>query len=247
MDIQAIEKVEKLVKDSLLIDVDENLPKFTAASLKPVVYNPKPSAVTVHNLRGFCGFINNDIDKLIEGNPHLIVVNDHKSVDLISEVDAGDKQRTFLVEAEINEELKEFPFGEFMTQEEFAIAFRSLFTRKTGDDFEYVLSYASKLAGGTQIEGDDDGITQKVGVKRGVSGTLKEKEALKPIVKLSPFRTFREVEQPESEFLLRVRLNKDDIPTVALFEADGGAWVNQATQNIVDYIQGIVPDIPVIA
>jgi hypothetical protein len=35
--------------------------------------------------------------------------------------------------------------------------------------------------------------------------------------------------------------------TVALFEADGGAWVNQATQNLVNYIQSLVDDIPVIA
>jgi len=173
-------------------------------------------------LRGFCGFINNDIDKLIEGKPFLIVVNDHKSVDLISEIDA-EKKRTILVSARINEKLREFPFGSFLTQEEFAIAFRSLFKQKKGDDFDYVLSYASKLVGGTQIEGDDDGITQKVGIRRGLSGTLKDKVDLKPIVKLN------------------------DVPTVALFEADGGAWANQATENIVTYIQSLVTDIPVIA
>ena len=245
MEKELIEKIEQLVKDSYLVKVDGR--QYTAASIHPVIYNPKPSALVVHNLRGFCGFINNDIDKLIEGKPYLIVVNDHKSVDLISEVDAEDKKRTILVSARINEKLHEFPFGSFLTQEEFAITFRSLFKQKEGDDFEYVLSYASKLVGGTQIEGDDDGITQKVGVKRGVSGTLKDKVELKPIVKLSPYRTFREVEQPESEFLLRVRLTNDDVPTVALFEADGGAWVNAATENIVTYIQSIVTDIPVIA
>jgi hypothetical protein len=101
--------------------------------------------------------------------------------------------------------------------------------------------------GGTQIDGDDDGITQKVSIKRGLSGALKDQVSLKPVVKLSPYRTFREVEQPESEFLLRVRLDSNDVPTVALFEADGGAWINQATENIVQYIQSIVPTIPVIA
>jgi hypothetical protein len=119
--------------------------------------------------------------------------------------------------------------------------------RKEGDDFEYVLSYTQKLIGGTIIEGADDGLTQEVSIKRGVSGALKEHVSLKPIVKLSPYRTFREVEQVESEFLLRARLNKDEAPTVALFEADGGAWINQATENVVLYIQSLVTDIPVIA
>jgi hypothetical protein len=98
-----------------------------------------------------------------------------------------------------------------------------------------------------KIDGSDDGITQEVQVRRGLSGVLKDKVALKPIVRLSPYRTFREVEQPQSEFLLRVRLNNSDVPTAALFEADGGAWINQATETVVQYIQSLVADIPVIA
>jgi hypothetical protein len=158
-----------------------------------------------------------------------------------------DLKREELVIATLGENLETFPFGNFLSQEEFAIRFRSLFVQKKGDDFEYVLSYASKLVGGTQIDGSDDGITQEVQVKRGLSGALKDKVALKPIVKLSPYRTFREVEQPQSEFLLRVRLDSNDVPTVALFEADGGAWINQATETVVQYIQSLVSDIPVIA
>ena len=244
-DVQTIEKIEKLIQSSYTVKVGGR--EYSAASLHPVMYNPKPGTLIVHSLRGFCGFINNDIDKLIKGNPHLIVVNSPKSVDLISTVDDEDKKRTTLVSAKINEELDEFPFGKFMSQEEFAITFRSLFVKKDGDDFEYVLAYASKLVGSTSIEGEHDGITQKVTVKRGMSGALKDKEALKPIVRLSPYRTFREVNQPESEFLFRVRLSQNDAPTVALFEADGGAWVDNATQNIVDYINKAVSGIPVIS
>jgi hypothetical protein len=242
---ETIEKIEQLVKNGLTVEVDGK--KYTAACLDPVIYNPKPTTLKVHNLRGFCGFISNDIDKLIQGKPHLIVVNGPESVDLISEVDDEEKKRTILVRAEIDEALQKFPFGKFLSQEEFAIAFRSLFTPKEGDDFEYVLSYSSKLKGCTEIEGEDDGITQRVAVKKGMSGALQEKAVLKPIVKLTPYRTFREAEQPESEFLLRVRLDHNEAPTVALFEADGGAWVNKATKNVVEYIQSLVGDIPVIA
>ena len=242
---QAIEKIESLVKGGLIVTVGDR--DYSAKDLKPVMYNPKPCPLMVHNLRGFCGFINNDIDNVIKGNPYLIVVNDPKSVDLVSCFDSEDKERTVLVSARVNKELKEFPFGQFLSQEEFAIRFRSLFVSGRNDDFEYVLSYASKLTGGTEVEGDDDGITQKVTVRRGVSGALKEKAVLKPIVKLTPYRTFREAEQPESEFLFRIRPDSNDAPTVALFEADGGAWVNKATENVVGYIQSLVDYIPVIA
>jgi hypothetical protein len=242
---ETIEKIERLVLDRTIVEVDGR--KYTPASLHPVMYVPRPETTTVHNLRGFCGFINNDIDTRISNHESLIVVDSPEQVRIISAVSGDDLGREELVRAEMDEKLQRFPFGEFLSQEEFAVWFRSLFVPKKGDDFEYVLSYASKLTGGTQIEGEDDGITQQVGVKRGLSGALKDKIALKAIVKLSPYRTFREVEQPESEFLLRVRLDNNDIPTVALFEADGGNWINHATENIVQYIQSLVPDISVIA
>jgi hypothetical protein len=249
MDIgkELIEKIERLVEDRYVVKVEDRM--YSAANLRPVMYVPRPQTLTVHNLRGFCGFINNDIDKNIAGKPMLIVVDSPESVRLISENNGEDLRRTVLVEAVIADCLETFPFGKFMPQEEFAIAFRSLFVRDEAekDDFDYVLSYSSRLAGGTQIDGSDDGITQEVQVKRGVSGALTKKESLKAIVKLSPYRTFREVKQPQSEFLLRVRLNQNDVPTVALFEADGGNWINQATENIVNYIQSLVDDIPVIA
>jgi hypothetical protein len=242
---ETIEKIQRLVEDRLVLDVDGR--KYTPASLHPVMYVPRPDTITVHNLRGFCGFITNDIDRRIDKTASLIVVNSPQQVMLISAVCGDDLRRDRLVKADLDNELETFPFGRFLPQEEFAIRFRSLFVQKDGDDSEYVLSYASKLVGGTQIDGSDDGITQEVQVKRGLSGVLKDKISLKPIVKLSPYRTFREVEQPESEFLLRVRLDGNNVPTVALFEADGGAWINQATETVVQYIQSLVSDIPVIA
>lgn len=54
---------------------------------------------------------------------------------------------------------------------------------------------------------------------------------IKPRVMLRPFRTFLEVEQPESEFLLRVDLDEG----IGFFEADGGIWKLEAKKNIADY------------
>lgn len=243
MDKEAIEKIEQLVDSAKTVKVGGL--EYSATDLTPVLFEPKAKTLVVHSLRGFCGFINNDIDDRAKKGT-LVHVFDPVYVTLISPLTGKKQERELLVRAVIDEELKTFPFGEFMTQEEFAISFRSLFVRKDGDDFDYVLSYASKLTGGTQIDGNDDGISQTVAVKRGMSGTLTGKETLKAIVRLSPYRTFREIEQPESEFILRVRLDNNDIPKVAIFEADGGAWRNTATQRIAEYIQSLV-SVPVIA
>lgn len=52
------------------------------------------------------------------------------------------------------------------------------------------------------VRTNDNGVTQTVEARQGVS--LNAMVDVKPRVMLRPFRTFLEVEQPESEFLLRV-------------------------------------------
>ena len=76
----------------------------------------------------------------------------------------------------------------------------------------------------------DNGVSQTVEVKAGVS--LKQNVEINPRVKLQPFRTFLEVAQPESEYLLRV----DETGRIGLFEADGGVWKLEAMQNVKEYL-----------
>lgn len=82
----------------------------------------------------------------------------------------------------------------------------------------------------------DDGFTQSVNVKQGIA--LIGNKAVNPIVKLKPFRTFVEVDQPESEFLIRLRQGGE----VALFEADGGAWKLEARHNVAENLRELLSD-----
>ena len=86
-----------------------------------------------------------------------------------------------------------------------------------------------------------------MGVSSGISGQLVAKEKAKPIVKLAPYRTFREIEQPEIEVLLRTRIDSNNVPSVALFEADGGAWRITAMKRIAEYISKVCGDIQILA
>lgn len=83
----------------------------------------------------------------------------------------------------------------------------------------------------------DNGVTQEVSVRRGVA--LKEQQTVQPIVHLQPYRTFLEVAQPASDFLLRI--DKDGHP--ALYEADGGAWKLEAKRSIAAYLGGQLADL----
>lgn len=80
----------------------------------------------------------------------------------------------------------------------------------------------------------DDGVSQVITVKQGIS-TASNVQFQNP-VPLKPMRTFIEIEQPESNFTLRVNERAE----CALFESDGGAWKNIAVQRIASYIRSMI-------
>lgn len=119
--------------------------------------------------------------------------------------------------------------------EEAIIQLRSLFV--PSDDVTYVLDLLSRIGKNDSIQISDNGVTQTVEAAQGVS--LKAMEKIKPRVKLRPFRTFLEVEQPDSDFLLRVSSDEG----VGLFEADGGVWKLEAKRNISEYFKHELKDL----
>lgn len=115
-----------------------------------------------------------------------------------------------------------------MTKEKAVVELQSLYAVTT--DRDYLLAPLSRIDVNQGVSSVDNGISQEVSVKTGA--VLKEQQTVQPIVHLQPYRTFLEVEQPASDFLLR--LNKEGRP--ALYEADGGAWKLEAKRNIAAYL-----------
>lgn len=96
---------------------------------------------------------------------------------------------------------------------------------------DYLLDLLSRMSKDSGVTTRDNGVSQEVEARQGVS--LKALVQVKPRVALRPFRTFLEVEQPVSEFLLRL----DDDGNVGLFEADGGMWQQTAKASIAAYFE----------
>jgi len=118
-------------------------------------------------------------------------------------------------------------FGHYMDLEEAIIRLKSTFVQtETRDELIKLLGNIKEEVVKTS---SDDGISQTVVAKTGIATV--SNVTLPPIIKLAPYQTFIEVEQPEGEFLLRLRNG----PEAALFEADGGAWKIQARKNIKEY------------
>lgn len=122
--------------------------------------------------------------------------------------------------------------------EMFIISLQSLFMPT--DDLDHILDNAGHIADENIIEHKDDRMAQSLVVKTGLAsrGTA----AVKNPVTLRPWRTFREVEQPESQFILRwqkaSRHTGSNINVEAsLWEADGGKWRLDAVRGIKEWLE----------
>lgn len=98
------------------------------------------------------------------------------------------------------------------------------------EDLDYLINLLSVITDENSVKESDNGITQSVTVKKGIQ--MNQTIAIKPKVTLKPYRTFIEVDQPESDFI--IRLNNEG--EVLIKEADGGAWKMQAKKNIHKYL-----------
>ena len=90
----------------------------------------------------------------------------------------------------------------------------------------------------------DDGFTQTVTARAGVA--LVEEVKVPNPVTLRPYRTFMEVEQPPSSFVLRLR-SGDKSPNVSLHEADGGQWKLEAIRAIKAFLAEQLPEMLIVA
>lgn len=194
------------------------------------MYIPKANAIEMHTLTSLVDYIKSDVDEM--SKKMIVEVASPTKVNLYSQLDYNrDREKLVSVSARV----PEFSFNNFMDQEKFCINLQSKFIDDTQTDRSLILKFAGTVEAGTVADYGDDGITQKATVKTGI---VSKGDAIIPNpVKLRPYRTFLEVEQPISEFIFRMKQDKYDGINCAIFEADGGAWQIAATKAIKEYLQ----------
>lgn len=189
----------------------------------------RPECIRVSGLNSICKLIREELD--IMASTLFIEVDDYETVTVFTSL-LGDLSRDELYTAKAD--VPGFAGG-FREAEKMLIQLRSLFI--PNDDTSYLLDLLSRINMESGVKSMDNGVTQTVTAKKGVS--LNETVQLKPRVKLQPFRSFLEVAQPESEFLLRIREDGQ----IGLFEADGGVWKLEAKRNIAAYFEHELKDL----
>lgn len=232
---EAIEYLLNLKKPEILKVKERD---YATLEIKPV-YEAECKAIFVYSLDSLIKYIKDNPDKNID-DMKIINVRTPLKVVLESGLFGNFKQREIYMVADYSDLLPDIYFGKYMNIEEFIIMLKSKFI--ITEDLEKIIKVVGNITDENVTNYNDDGVTQKVTTKTGIARV--GEVALPPKIRLRPFRTFIEVEQPESEFLLRAKKGYEGIE-FALFEADGGAWKKEAISNISKYLKEQLKDISI--
>lgn len=191
-----------------------------------------PDTLSLHSLEALVKMVQTEAANA--GKPLYITIPNHLTVRCFGQPDADARYfRQVYYEAKATD-VPGFQDG-FREFEKAIIELRSRFS--SGEGVDYLLDLLSRISMESNVTTNDNGISQTVEARQGVA--LKANVQVKPRVALRPFRTFQEVEQPESEFLVRL----DGEGNLGLFEADGGMWKLTARQTIKTYLEAELDDL----
>lgn len=215
--------------------LDINGGKYVDKDVHRVDKELRASAIQMNTLTSLVDYLKAGVDSMAD--KMLVQVVSPMKVRVLSMLDA-DRKREELVDVEAM--IPDFEYGRYMGNERFIIALQSKFI--ANDDRALLLQFAGTVKDESIAQYGDDGVTQKATIKTGITSVG---DAVVPNpVKLRPFRTFIEVEQPESAFVFRMRQAEGHGVECAIFEADGGAWKNAAMKSIKEYLQYELAELP---
>lgn len=223
---EAIEKIVELAGPKVFGVGDDTFIQLGEEYEQVHRYVPMPAELELTSLDALVKMVETEAlanETLVP--PVYITVKDHLTVQaFVSEVQPG--HRPFLysaVAADVpgwNAEVR-LPFDQA------AVALQTRF--QDGGDREYTLQLLSNITTGAKVTYNDIGVATNVIVAKGVA--LQAQEKIRPLVRLRPYRTFQEVEQPEGLFLIRV-----DERGITFTEADGGMWKLHARQTVAQWL-----------
>lgn len=228
---EALKYIVEMSKPEI-VEVDGD--SYSDRELKRISYIPRADAIIMSTLTSLVDYIHSNTDIMPE--KMIIHVETPTSVKMYSMLDYERKRECM---AAVKAEIPGFDFDRFMDHEKFLINMQSKFIDT--EDKALLLKFAGTVETGTVAQYGDDGVTQKATVKTGIAS---KSDAIVPAaVNLKPFRTFLEVDQPESGFVFRMKEDKySEGVQCAIFEADGGAWKAEAMANIKAYLQDQLKD-----
>jgi hypothetical protein len=186
---------------------------------------PTPDPLKVKSLSGLIDYLKSNFDDDLRPSRMIHVVSPTQVV-AFSSFNGNYNRNEYIAAFAM---LPEFSFDRWYNAEEFNIKLQSAFVKN--EDRDIMLKVVGNIKEEAVSSVSDDGVSQAVVAKTGIA-SVGNVLVPNPVL-LKPYRTFVEVEQPESDFIFRMKNG----PSCALFEADGGAWKLQAMHNIKTHLE----------
>lgn len=200
--------------------------------------------LTVQTLTGVVDYIRHDPDGLADD--FFIQVDSPTCVSILQAAAGRNNKRPNPLMASCEELIgSPYPYGQYRSIEEAIVDLQAKFV--SDENLSLILTIIGNVKDETVSNYADDGITQTVTMKRGLSGGSNEYTRMPPQITLKPRRTFPEIEQPEGTFIIRLKQNQNAPPSFALFESQCSAWKHSAIQAVKAYLVEQLPDASVIA
>lgn len=190
---------------------------------------PTPDDIAFFTLNGLVEYIKTDVDGIFgsDAERYIVRVTDEAHVEILSKPIGYYKRRTCV--ARCTAPVPDIHYGMFLATEDFQTMMQTCFSET--ENRNLVMRLAGSVHREQSMRKSDDGMTQTVTVKDGVS--VMSDVTFKNPVTLVPLRTFYEVEQPVSPFVLRF----DEEGNAALYEGDGGAWKLEAVKRVTAWLK----------
>ncbi|MDX9897013.1 MAG: hypothetical protein RBS34_16300 [Desulfofustis sp.] len=196
--------------------------EFSNKTFAPI-FPPTAVTLSVHTLSAVVDYCEHELDP---DQNYVVHVESFDLVSVYSQLEPIYRFREELLRCTMA--CDPFPFGKQIEAEQFVIKMQAQFVQD--DTTARILALVGNLTSEAKTTVEDDGVTQRVSVRVGIAKTG-DREVPNPVT-LRPYRTFPEIQQPASEFVLRT-FNGN---SAALFEADGGAWKNEAIKSIAEWL-----------
>lgn len=222
------------IKNNPIVVVDEK--SYSTEKLFPIM-ETGPDALELNFLDSLVTYIKENVDDVCLEDKIIIEIKSPTEIDLHTEL-LGDFNQRF-TPVVCSALIPKIPWGQFMAPEQFIIMSQSHFVETP--DLITVKKIAGNVTSEQVLNFSDDGVSQQVTAKSGIARV--DNVVVPPKVLLAPYRTFMEIDQPESVFVFRAQ-KANQLPTFALFEADGGAWRIEAMKRIKAYLDANLSGVP---
>lgn len=221
--VEVIEKLSTMIPPTILEIGDHSY----STNRIYLVETPSASSLPVFSLNSVVGYVNTNPDRIKDTSRILINVRDYNSICVYGILNQGKKRDQYL-EAVIKNGLR---LNQYLQVEDFILMMMSDF--KDDEMQQLLLKIASDITDEYIRTNKDDGVTQRVTVKSGIA--RREAIDLPNPVKLVPFRTFPEIEQPEGLFVFRAQKGPSG-PMLGLFDCDTNEWKARTIEKIKSYL-----------